>query len=116
LRQIEDFSSNYLKHSASCLMWTVILLGWVWISVVLHLNGFDMKIIFTAVAALAASRLYVCGVRLLREERQAVILYRNYLDTFSYQVLQRMLADSNMSAWSRREIGRYLHDSMCWGY
>ena len=112
MRQIEEFSSTYQRLALDCVIWTAGLIIWVWISVLLHWRNVDMRYIYILVTIGISFRLFTSVVALNREEREMSLLYCNYLDTFSYQVLMRMRFDSDMSKWSKREIAHYLNMAM----
>lgn len=109
MRQIEEFSSDYQRLAFHCMAWTAGLLTWVFVSVLMHMKGVDMRVFYTIIALGIGMRLYGAARVMNREAQDAEVQYRGYLDLFSYQVLQRMRNDPDMSSWSRREISRYLN-------
>jgi len=116
MRQIEEFSTSYQHHINICMAWAAGLVAWAWISVALHMNGLDMRVVYTAVAVAIGIRTFKVVMALCMETKQTAQRYKSYLDTFSYAVLHRMRNDSSLSAWSRQEIDKYLNSAMCWGY
>lgn len=92
--------------------WTFGLIVWVWVSVLLYWREFDTRIVYSLVAISIALRLFKAVVDLNREEQHTARLYSSYLDTFSYVVLLHALDNPDISAWSRREISRYLNLAM----
>lgn len=116
MRQIEEFSKD-LRHMANiCMAWTAVLVVWVWISVLLHFRDNDIRVVYSVVAVALGIQIFRSAVRLHIEETRTTHMYKNYLNTFSYQVLDRMRNDPEMSAWSKREIAKYLKAAMVLGY
>lgn len=112
MRQIEEFSHSHSRLARDCVKWTSGLIVWVWVSVLLYWREVDTRVVYSLVAICIGLRLFKAVVDLNREERRTAQLYKSYLDTFSYAVLLYSLDNSDMSAWSRREISRYLNLAM----
>ncbi len=116
MRQIEEFSNDLRYKANVCMAWTAVLVVWVWVSVLLHFRDNDIRVVYTVVAVTLGIQIFRSAVRLHMEESRTARMYKNYLNTFSYQVLDRMRSDPKMSAWSKREIAKYLKEAMILGY
>jgi len=116
MRQIEEFSENFRQMMTICMAWTAGLVAWIWICVTLHFRDVDMSVAYTVVAVAIGIQILRSVIHLSQEESRTARKYKDYLDTYSYQVLNRMRNDPDMSSWSKREISKYLKSTMIWGY
>ena len=108
LRQVEEFSSTLKKTRRSGYISACLLLLFTFVCVGLFLRDIDVIALFSAGAAILLVQLAMAGADYFHEEKRAAERYWNYLDTYSYQVIETLRQTSQLSDWSRYEIDRYL--------
>lgn len=112
MRQIEEFSDRYRDLGLSCILWTGVLVVWIWICSLLHWRGMDMSLPYSLVATVIGYMLLKSVAALRQEELRLEQAYIEYLDSLSWQEMRSLSRNQHLSSWSKREIARYLNQAL----